>query len=83
MTVRVTVADTWQTVPVAAGAGDSAAAVKGKALAAAHIDPARAACYEVKIGGALVKDESQTLASLGVKDGAPLVVLSRRRRPVR
>ena len=81
--LRVTVADAWRTISVSAGAGESAAAVKQKALAAAQIDPAWAARYEVKIGGALVRDEAQPLASLGVRDGAALVVLSRRRRPVR
>lgn len=83
MTVRVTVADAWTTFAVAVGAGESAAALKQKALRSAHIDGARAAGYEVKFGGALVRDESKPLAELGVRDGASLVVLSRRRRPVR
>jgi hypothetical protein len=83
VTVRVTVADAWKTVALSAGVGESAGAVKTKALAAVHIDAAQWAGYEVKIGGALVRDESQPLSRLGVTDGTPLVVLSRRRRPVR
>jgi hypothetical protein len=37
----------------------------------------------MKVGGALVRDESKPLGSLGVQSGASLVVLARRRRPVR
>ncbi len=83
MNVRVTVADNWQTYPMSVAAGESAAALKQKALVAAGIDAARAAHYEVKVGGALVRDESKPLGEIGVKEGVPLVVLSRQRRPVR
>ena len=83
MTVRVTVADAWQTFALEAGLGESAASLKLRALASARIDASRAALYEMKLGGALVRDESRPLAGLGVRTGASLVVLSRRRRPVR
>lgn len=83
MHVRVTVADAWKTVTLEAAAGESAAALKLKALASVQIDGARAPGYELKVGGALVRDESKPLAALGVRSGASLVVLSRRRRPVR
>jgi hypothetical protein len=59
------------------------AAVKARALAGAHIGAAGAPVYEVKFGGALVRDETRTLGELGVRSGSSLVVLSRRRRPVR
>jgi hypothetical protein len=83
LTVRVAVADTWETFAFAASPGDGIAALKRRALDAARIDPAWADRYGVKLGGALVADESRTLAELGVRDGAQLVVLFRRRRPVR
>ena len=83
MTVRVTVADAWRTFALQAAVGETAAALKLKALGCARIDGAQAAGYEVKFGGALVRDESQALSVLGVRNGASLVVLSRRRRPVR
>jgi hypothetical protein len=83
MTLRVTVADAWETFVLEAAVGESAASLKLKALASAHIDGARAPGYEMKVGGALVRDESRPLAGLGVRTGASLVVLSSRRRPVR
>ena len=81
--LRVTIADTWEVHRLEAAEGESVEAVKRRALAAARIDPAQASRYEVKFGGALVRDEARALAELGVRSGAPLVVLSRRRRPVR
>jgi len=81
--VRVTVADAWKVFTLEVGAAESAGSLKARALAAAHIEASRAARYEVKVGGALVRDESRPLAGLGVKDGASVVVLSGRRRPVR
>ena len=83
MRVRVTVADTWKAVTLDATAGESAASLKRRALASAQIDASRAAGYELKVGGALVHDESKPLAGLGVRNGTCLVVLASRRRPVR
>ena len=83
LVVRVAVADAWETFALEASPGDGVAALKRRALDAARIVPALADRYEVKLGGALVADESRTLAELGVRDGAQLVVLCRRRRPVR
>lgn len=82
-TVRVTVADAWRTVALDVSPGETVAAVKQKALAACWIPAAAAGEYEVKFGGAPVRDESQSLAALGVPDGAALIVLPRRRRAVR
>ena len=49
-----------------------------RALTRADVD-----AHQVKFRGALVLDESRTLGDLGVPDGAPLIVLPARRRPVR
>jgi len=81
--VRVTVADAWQVFTLEVTPAENAASLKARALASAQIDPSGAAGYEVKVGGALVRDESKPLAGLGVKNGTSVVVLSRRRRPVR
>ncbi|MFI5207166.1 MAG: hypothetical protein ACHQX4_04020, partial [Gemmatimonadales bacterium] len=59
------------------------AQVKALALTACGIDAARAGDYEVKRGGARLPDERRTLEALGVKPGTALIVLARRRRPVR
>ncbi len=81
--VRVTVADTWRVYTLEVTPAESAASLKARALEAARIAPARAGGYELKVGGALVRDEAKLLAGLGVKDGSAVVVLSSRRRPVR
>jgi hypothetical protein len=83
MQVRVTVADAWKTVSLGAAAGESAASLKTRALASAQIDASRAPGYVLKVGGALVRDESKPLAGLGVRNGTSLVVITGRRRPVR
>lgn len=81
--LRVTSGDSWMSSDLAADSGDTVASVKARVLAADRIPPARAGLYEVKHGGALVRDESRSLESLGIGDGAALIVLPRRRRPVR
>ena len=82
-TLRVTVADAWQVFTLDVAPAENGASLKARALAAAHIDASRAARYELKVGGALVRDEAKPLAGLGVRNGAPVVVLASRRRPVR
>lgn len=81
--LRVTVGDGWTPVRLDAVPEETIAVLKGRALAAVHIAAERAGTFEVKFGGAGVRDESRTLGALGVPDGAALVVLPRRRRPVR
>ena len=81
--LRVTSGDTWQSSDLAAQPDESVAAVKARVLAADRVPATRIAHYEVKYGGALLRDESRSLASLGIGDGAALIVLPRRRRPVR
>lgn len=83
MTVRVTLGDSWTPLALAVSADETVAALVARALAAARFDPARAADYEVKFGGGLVRDTGRTLRDVGVTHGAALVVVARRRRPVR
>ena len=81
--LRVTSSDSWKSSDLAVAAGDTVASVKARVLAADHIPSVRAGQYEVKHGGALVVDESRSLVSLGIGEGAALIVMPRRRRPVR
>jgi hypothetical protein len=83
LALKVTVADTWQPLHFAVPGDETVAALKARALSACAIDHDRSPLYEVKLRGAAVRDESRTLASLGVGEGAALVVLPRRRRVVR
>ncbi len=83
LSLRVTVADDWKTYELEAPLAETAAALKRRALAAARIDAGRAGDYELKAGGALVRDEAKPVGALGLPNGAALVVLARRRRPVR
>jgi hypothetical protein len=81
--LRVTVTDAWDHVDLDAAPDLTLAAVKQQALAAATGRSADPAAYVIKYRGALVLDEHATVAGLQLADGAPLIVLPRRRRPVR
>jgi hypothetical protein len=83
MNIKVTVADTWQPVALDVAAGDTVAGIKAKALGSTHLPADQGSRYEVKFGGARVKDESRTLGSLGVTDGSAFIILAKRRRAVR
>lgn len=82
--VRVMVTDAWDQVFLAVGPETTIADVKRQALTRAlkratlPLDQ-----YIVKFRGALVEDESITLATLGAGANAPFIVLPGRRLPVR
>ena len=81
--LKVMLADAWMPLLLEVPASETVARLKARALEAAAIGEEQAAEYEVKFGGALVRDESRTLGALKVPDNAALIVLSRRRRAVR
>nr|AKQ04684.1 hypothetical protein [uncultured Gemmatimonadetes bacterium Rifle_16ft_4_minimus_7] len=81
--VRVWVMDVWDTVALSLTPESTIAELKATALARATGRPERAGAHVVKYRGAMVSDERQTLAGLGVPDGAPFIVLPARRQPVR
>lgn len=83
MQLRVTVADTWTTQLVDVTPDEALASVKARVLKAGRIAAERAGGYEVKHAGVPVRDESRSLSALGIRDGAAMIVLSRRRRAVR
>lgn len=80
--IRVFVADVWDEVPLDPPPTATIAEVKAQALKRARVDgdPSQ---YLVKYRGAALDDESRSLASWGVVPNAALIVLQRRRQPVR
>lgn len=80
-TVRVLVQDAWDEVTLTVAPATPVAEVKLAALAASGRG-AESATYAVKFRGAGI-DEAATLEALGVPENGALIVLPRRRRPVR
>ena len=82
LSVRVTVSDAWDTVRLDARPDETIHDIKTRALGAT-LGRADVDLHQVKFRGAVVLDESRSLADLGVPNGAALIVLAARRRPVR
>ncbi|MEP6688731.1 MAG: hypothetical protein ABJC36_10310 [Gemmatimonadales bacterium] len=80
--VRVMVQDAWDEVRLELPPATPLADVKRQALAATHVtgDPSG---FLLKFRGAELLDESRSLAEAGMVPNGALIVLSRRRRPVR
>ena len=83
ITLRVQLAEAWDTVRVETPANESVAAVKAAALRALRPNDDPADAFVVKLRGWEVLDESASLADAGVIDGSILLLTHRRRRPVR
>ena len=81
--VLVWVEDVWDTVALTATSEWTVARLKQAALDAATGAAPDPTGYQVKLHGALVLDETVTLAQLNVSESAPFAVLAARRRPVR
>ena len=79
---RVTVLDTWDAIVLDLPATTALAAVKGAALAAAKVTDAPAD-FVLKFRGATLRDESRSLADVGVPANAGLIALRERRLAVR
>ena len=79
--VRVKVLDAWDEIALEAEPTDSIAHVKREALQRARVHRS-AESYELKFNGGIV-NESDTLAEAGIGANAALIVLPRRRQPVR
>jgi hypothetical protein len=80
--LRVMVQDAWDEVSLELPAATSLADVKRRALEATHVrgDPDG---YVLKFRGAELRDESRSLAEAGLVPNGALIVIPRRRRPVR
>jgi hypothetical protein len=83
MHVRVWVTDVWDTVDVALTPDSTVAHLKKTALAQATGREPDPSDYVIKFRGAEIFNEQRTLHELGAPDGAPFIVLPRRRQPVR
>jgi hypothetical protein len=80
--LRVMVEDAWDEVFLELPDQTPLSELKRQVLELTHV--ARPASdYLIKYRGAAVMDESQSLAAAGLVPNAPLIVLARRRRPVR
>jgi hypothetical protein len=80
--LRVMVHESWDEIAMTVPDSTTVQELKRRALEAARVtDPA--ADFLVKFRGAEVGDESRTVASVGVPAEGALIVLRRRRRPVR
>ena len=80
--IRVRVQDAWDEVALEVPADMSVAALKDEALEHFRIRTPRDA-YVVKFRGAEVLDETRTLEEAGIVANGALIVMPRRRRPVR
>jgi hypothetical protein len=82
MPVRVMVQDAWDEVRFDVPPETTLGELKRNALAVTRVT-SNPAIYLLKYRGAELADESLSLAAAGVVPNAPLIVLPRRRRPVR
>jgi hypothetical protein len=82
MPLRVTVEDVWDEVLLEVPADTPVGEIKRQALAATLLrrNPSD---YVVKFRGAELTDETRTAADAGLVPNGALMVLPRRRRPVR
>jgi hypothetical protein len=80
--LRVTVQDAWDEVMLELPSSTSLGEVKRQALEATRVtrDPN---AYVLKFRGAELMDESRSIADAGLVPNGALIVLPRRRRPVR
>jgi hypothetical protein len=80
--LRVMVEDVWNEVPLEVPADTQLGEIKRQALRASHVtqDPSH---YLLKYRGAELSEESRSAAEAGLVPNGALIVLARRRRPVR
>jgi hypothetical protein len=82
-TVRVQAADAWDAVRVEATPETPVRDIKQAAMADLLPDVEQIDSYMVKLYGAEVLKEAQSLQAAGARDASTLFVTARRRRPVR
>jgi hypothetical protein len=80
--LRVTVQDVWDEVPLDLSSTTSLAELKRLALDATKVTRSPDE-YVLKFRGAELYDESRSLAEVGLVPNGAVIVLPRRRRPVR
>ncbi len=82
-TVRVQVAEVWDAVRVEALPGTPVREVKQAAMVELTPDVDAIDSYVVKLGGFEIHDEGLSLQAAGAANGSTLLLMARRRRPVR
>ncbi|WP_373058258.1 hypothetical protein [Gemmatimonas sp.] len=82
-TVRVQAAEVWDAVRVEATPETPVRDVKQAAMALLLPDVEQIDSYMVKLHGAEVPNEAQSLQLAGARNASTLFVMARRRRPVR
>ena len=83
ITIRVQLAEAWDTVRVETPPTESVGAVKAEALAALRPNDAPPGAFVVKLNGFEVLDENGSVADAGATNGSTFLLSYRRRRPVR
>lgn len=81
--IRVQVAELWDSVRVDAPPSEPVISAKRAALDALYPDGIDPEEYVVRLHGFEILDERVSLAAAGVRDGSILLLVKRRRQPVR
>lgn len=83
ITIRVEMHAVWNVVRLVTPATESVEAVKVQALQALFPQAAYHEDFVIKLDGWEILNERETLAVAGVTDGSILLIMHRRRRPLR
>jgi len=81
--LRVQMAELWDSVRVDASPTEPVISVKRAAVDAMYPDGADTDDLVVRLHGFEILDEQRSLADAGVRDGSILLLVGRRRKPVR
>jgi hypothetical protein len=81
--IRVQVAELWDSVRIDAPASELVISAKRAALDALYPGGVNPEDYVVRLRGFEILDENSSLVAAGVEDGSILLLVYRRRRPVR
>ena len=83
ITLRVTMAELWETVRISVSANEPVVSVKRAALEAMGAGDEPAEEFVMKLRGWEVLDEGESLTDAGATNGSIFLLTHRRRRPVR
>lgn len=83
ITIRVQLAEAWDTVRVETASTEPVGVVKAEALAVLRPNQEPADAFVVKLNGFEVLDENVSVADSGATNGSTFLLSYRRRRPVR
>ena len=83
LTVRIELQERWETLAFDVAAESSVHALKTAARAHFGVSDVPAEDFVLKLRGAEIVDEQESLAAASVRDGSSFLLSFRRRRPVR